>query len=97
MKTNIGLIGSLVALIIAVGGIIWAAEDRYVDKGEALQTLEQMQQTLSRKDMMQDYEFLGLIEQQAREQYLVEPTEINKMEYQSVKSKRQQIKTDLGL
>lgn len=62
---------AVVTLIIAVGGVIWAAEDRFLNKTDAaekyvdVQTIQQMQVVLDkridnieRKALMQEFTFL---------------------------------------
>jgi len=105
MKLTFSVIGTLLAIVVSVGGIIWAAEDRYVDEKEAVQTIRQMQSvldkrmsSLERKNLMQEYVFLT-------EQYYIfkDRTMIYAgdeeiiREFERIKIRREAIKEELGL
>ena len=69
MNKIFGTVAIIFGLAATLCGAIWAIEDRYQPKKEAVspQTVQQLQhvleeqmQGIERKNMMQDYEFHGL-------------------------------------
>ncbi|MCK5602010.1 hypothetical protein KAR91_09080 [Candidatus Pacearchaeota archaeon] len=105
MKLALSIVSGLVFLIIAIGGVIWAAEDRYMDEGEAVQTIAQMQlvlekriDTLERKDLMQEFTFLTEQYYIFKDKTIIYPGDQEILgEFARIQKRRDIVKQKLGL